>query len=353
MERSKRKGVARVEEKYAGLGEKYRVLVTARMFGRLSSEPLEVLEKGGCELVLNPYAGRRLNEGEMLELIKDVDGAIVGEDDLTARVIEAGNRLRVISKFGVGVDRIDVAFATRKGIIVTNTPGTNKNAVADLAFGLILSLARRIPKAHNLVQTGGWEVVAGVEVWGKILGIVGLGQIGRAVALRARGFNMRILGYDIYVDEAALKENGIEFVPLEELLESSDFVTLHVPLSEGTRNLIGRRELALMKETAYLINTSRGGVVDEDALYEALKGGQVAGAALDVFEREPPLGSKLLGLPNLITTPHMGGHTVEAIREMGMVVAENLVRALHGEKPLFCVNPEVMWRDAKSGRDGG
>lgn len=311
---------------------RYKVLVTPRSLAEAFDEPLRMLEDSGHEVIRNPH-GRPFTEEELRTLIKDVDGIIVGLDAISREVIAAAEKLKVISKYGVGVDNIDLEAARAKGIIVTYTPSSNSEAVADLTMGLLLAAARRIPSADRAVRSGDWRKVVGLAVWKKTIGVVGVGRIGRGVVKRASGFNMKILCCDKVMDSDFAARYGAEYVSLDFLLQQSDFVTLHVPLTDETRGLIGEKELSQMKRTAILINTARGEVVDEDALYQALVGGRIAGAALDVFRNEPPIGSRLLELDNVILTPHIGAHTDEAITEMGCKAVRNLMAVLNGELP--------------------
>jgi len=321
----------------------FNILITARVFGRYSREPFRILEQADCHIVPNPWPGKKLKEKEILSLVGNVDGIICGEDEITEKVIAAAPRLKVISKFGVGVDKIDVAAATRRKIAVCNTPGANSESVADMAFCLMLGAARRITMADRQVRQSLWEPVVGFELWKKTLGIIGLGKIGKAVARRAKGFDMRILAYDVYPDVDFIQKEGIELVTLKELLSRSDFISLHLPATPKTKGLIGAEELALIKPGAILVNTARGDIIDEVALYTALKEGKLAGAGLDVFTQEPPdPSSPILGLPQVVLAPHSGAHTVEAIDRMGIIAAQNLVRVLKGEAPVAIVNPEVL-----------
>lgn len=321
----------------------FNVLITARVFGRYSREPFQILEKADCHIVPNPWPGKKLKEKEMLSLVGNVVGIICGEDEITEKVITAAPRLKVISKFGVGVDKIDVAAATRRKIAVCNTPGANSESVADMAFCLMLGAARRITVADRQVRQSLWEPVVGLELWKKTLGIIGLGKIGKAVARRAKGFDMRILAYDVYPDIDFIQKEGIELVTLKELLSRADFISLHLPATPETKGLIGAEELALIKPGAILVNTARGDIIDEVALYTALKERKLAGAGLDVFAQEPPdPSSPLFELPQVIMAPHSGAHTVEAIDRMGTIAAQNLVRVLKGEAPVAIVNPEVL-----------
>ena len=301
---------------------------------------MRFLRDRGYELVQAPA---NVSEEDLIRLVPGKDALIVGVEKITERVIQAADRLRIICKHGAGVDNIDVAAATRAGIPVTNVPGANSDAVADLAFGLMLAAARSIPRADRAVRAGEWPLLLGTEVWRKTLGIIGTGRIGKQVARRARGFEMQILGYDPHPDPAFAEEIGMTYVPLEELLRRSDFVTIHVPLTHATRGLIGRREIALMKPEAFLFNLSRGSAVDEVALYEALASGRLAGAGLDVFAVEPPgKENPLMQLENVIVTPHMGAYTREAVLAVGMQTVQNIHRVFCGERPLNVVNLEVL-----------
>ncbi len=316
---------------------KFRVVITARSFGQGSDEPLAILRAAGCKVVKNSR-DRPLTSEELAELIRDADAVIVGNDKVDAAAIGAAQRLKVISRYGVGLDNIDLVAASARGIVVTNTPGANDNSVADFAMALILACVRGIPKATGLVKGGEWTRVFGVEVWQKTLGVIGVGRIGRGVVHRAGGFNMKVLCYDVIKEEQWAKTNRVTYACLDEVLQQSDFVTVHVPLLPSTRGLISRRELGMMKPSAYIINTARGGIVDEDALYEALVSGKIAGAALDVLEREPATDSPLVKLDNVLITAHMGGYTRDAVRNMGVMAAQNVVDVLTGAGSRFLVN---------------
>ncbi|RPJ37073.1 MAG: hydroxyacid dehydrogenase [Deltaproteobacteria bacterium] len=309
---------------------KYRVLVTSTSFNKVDPLPRERLVQFGCEIVDNPF-GRPLKEEELIPLLKDVDGIVAGLDEYSRKAILSTNKLKVISRYGVGVDNIDLEAAKERGVLVANTPEVNTQAVADLTFGLILAVCRKIPKAHFSTQKGNWGRLIGRGVYKKTLGIIGLGRIGKAVSERARGFSMEILAHDIKIERAPGETPGIRFVPLDELLAEGDFITLHCDLNPGSKGIIGAEELSLMKKTAYLINTARGGLIDENALYEALRAGKIAGAALDAFQDEPPVNSPLLTLDNIITTPHIGSYTHEALLEMGLIAVDNLIHNLDKE----------------------
>ncbi len=323
--------------------KRYRILVTPlASFGKYSGA-FPYLAEHGCE-VIQPEKPHPLSEEDLLKAIENCDGAIVGLDPVTARVLEGAKCLRVVAKHGVGVDNIDVEAATRLGIVVAYAPGTNDDAVAEFTIGLILALARRIPWAFESLRARHWEKFVGWELRGKVLGVIGTGRIGKKVLEKARGFSMEYLAFDLAEDRDFARQFRVRYVSLEELLSLSDFVTLHVPLTPKTRGLLGERELRLLKPTAFLINTSRGGVVDEGALFRALKEQWFQGAALDVFSLEPPFTSPLLDLPNVLVTPHMGADTIEALNRMDMVSAENVVRVLEGREPLASVNFEDVRR---------
>ena len=325
-----------------------KVLITARAFGRFSREPYEILEQAGCVIAPNPRAGQKLTETQLLPLVPEVNALICGEDEVSARVIEAAKELKVISKFGVGVDKINMDAASAHGIAVCNTPGANSESVADMAFCLMLGIARQLPRTDTEVRQGLWQSIIGCEVFQKTIGIVGLGRVGRAVARRAKGFSMRVLGFDEYPDPQWAEQAGVSLVSLDTLLREADFVSLHLPAAPATRGFIGTDELARMKPTAYLINTARGEVLDEAALWTALRNGKLAGAGLDVFAQEPPeKSSPLLELPNVVLAPHVAAHTVEAINNMGIMSAQNAVKILTGQPSEWILNAALF---AQGGR---
>ena len=320
---------------------KYKILSTSPTFGYYVSEPLEYFKEHGCEVTLVPQ-GSKFSEEELIENMAGLDAAIVGFEKITQPVIRGSKNLKVIAKHGAGVDNIDIRTATSQGIVVISAFGANSDAVADLTFGLFLSLARRIPFADRTVKEGGWPRIIGAQVNEKTVGIIGCGQIGKKVAKRALGFDMRVLAYDVVKDKDFAQKWGISYRSLDEVLAESDFLSVHVPLIDSTRKLIGKRELQLMKKDAFLVNIARGGVVDEEALYQTLKDGKIRGAALDVFLSEPPEGNPLLALDSVIATPHMGAYTTEALRETGMICARGIVDVLKGKRPQNIVNPEVL-----------
>ncbi|MGI5835642.1 MAG: phosphoglycerate dehydrogenase [Chloroflexota bacterium] len=319
---------------------KGRVLITSAVVPQ-DGEIAQRLREAGFEPVFN-YHGRRTTE-EMIRVLDGIDGVIAGTDPFDAEVLANAKRLKVIGRIGVGYDAIDVKAATANGIAVCITPGTNQHAVADFTMGLILQCSRKIMENISVLRSGGWQRFIGHDLNGKTLGIVGLGSIGKEVAKRAKGFGMRILAYDVYQDEAFAREYQINFVPVDQLIRESDYVTLHCFLNEETRHLINATRLAMMKPTAYLINTARGGIVDTEALYQALKEKRIAGAALDVFEQEPlPVDHPLRQLDNAYLASHVAGISDDSIRGMSEMAAENVMRVLQGKQPLQIVNPEVL-----------
>lgn len=272
-----------------------------------------------------------LDEEGLIERIHGCHGLIVrSKTKATRRVIEAGHDLKVIGRAGIGVDNIDVAAATERGIVVFNTPDANATTTAELTIAHLLSLSRHLPQADRSVRQNEWLPTRfiGTELSRKTIGIVGFGTIGRQVAERCLGLKMRVLAYDPYVSEDVMKQAGVEPNDLDALLQGADYVTLHCPVMDNTRNLIDDRRISMMKPGARLINCARGGLVDEDALYVALKDGRLAGAALDVYAQEPPKGSPLLTLDNVVLTPHLGASTEEAQRAVSVQIAEDLIKFL-------------------------
>ena len=302
-----------------------------------NEEALSVLREFTEDLVFNT-TGKPLSEDELIPLLKDCDGYIAGLDEITEKVMTASPRLKVISRYGAGYDRVDVAAAKRHGIKVTNTPGVNAQAVGELAFGLILAATRKIPYLNGETQKGGWIRSTGMELKGKTLGILGLGAIGRVVASCAQGFGMQVLAYDPYINETYCSSHGIEAVSFEELMSRSNVVSLHLPLLDSTYHLIDRKAIERLPQGAILVNASRGGIIDEDAAYEALKSGKLFGLGLDAFETEPPKASKLFELDNVIATPHTGAHTREATEHMADLSIKNLMDVLSGRECPFVIN---------------
>ncbi|SDI61305.1 D-3-phosphoglycerate dehydrogenase [Pseudomonas flavescens] len=312
-----------------------RVVSTSPSFAQYSQEPLALLAEHGIDHVRLPAD---LDEDAFIEQARDAQAAIVAFTPITARVLDALPQLRLVCKHGVGVDNIDVAAARARGVKVCNVPGANRHAVADFTFALLLALARQIPQADRLTRAGQWPRLFGAGVHGKTLGIVGLGNIGREVARRARGFDMPVLAYDPYPAPELAQQLGVEFCTLEALCRRSDFISLHVGLDAGTHHLIDAQALARMKPTAMLINAARGGIVDEQALLATLRAGGLAGAALDAFEQEPPYGSELLGLDNVIATSHIAGYTEQALTTLSLACVENVIRSARGTPLMHVVS---------------
>jgi glyoxylate reductase len=286
---------------------------------------------------------------KLLDGIKDKEGLLsMITDTVDEEVLDRADHLKMIAQFGVGYNNIDIKAATTRGILVSNTPGVLTDATAELAFALILAISRRLVEGDRMTREGRFRCWApmlflGREVTGKTLGVIGMGKIGKAVAQRARCFNMPILYHNrSRMSKSEEKELTAKYVDMKTLLSQADFITLHVPLSDQTRHLIGSQELSLMKPTAYLINTSRGPVVDEQALLETLRNGRIGGAGLDVYENEPALTPGLVELENVILLPHVGSGTLETRFRMANMAAENLIAGLSGKVPPNLVNPEVL-----------
>ena len=322
-----------------------KVLISSNIFSTDDPKLLAIFETAGHEFNFNRYHALR-TEDELIDLLDGVSAAIVGVDPFSPEVFASASDLRVICRTGVGFDEIDVPAATRHGVLVLTTPGLNSNAVADTAMALLLSLVRDVVRNDKNMRMGEWRDPSrqGPEIWNKTMGILGLGSIGKGVARRATGFSMRILACDIVQDTEFAERHGITYVSKERLLAESDFISLHTPLNSETRNIIDAQAIGLMKPTAYLINTSRGGVVDEPALYQALVDRRIAGAGLDVFANEPPVDTPLLELENVVLTPHIAGLSPEATEVVNYASARNVVAVLNGEhpEPGMARNPEVL-----------
>jgi len=311
-----------------------------------SPEGLEQL-KEHAEVDYRP----EITPGELINQIKLFDGLVVrSRTKVTAGVIEAGGKLKVIGRAGVGVDNIDIEKATEKGIIVVNAPHGNTISAAEHAIALLTSLARNIPQASSSVKRGEWKRsdYTGVELNQKVLGVIGVGRIGSEVARRARALGMKIIAYDPYITRDHAEKLGIKTAAFEDLLKQSDFITLHLPLNPSTYHLIGEKELAILKPGVRIVNCARGGLIDEDALCAALQDGRVEGAALDVFEQEPPGSCKLLELANVIVTPHLGALTREAQANVALQVSEQVIRALKGEPIVSAVNVPVLLPETRA-----
>ncbi|HDN59632.1 MAG TPA: hydroxyacid dehydrogenase [Candidatus Marinimicrobia bacterium] len=312
------------------------VLIATRTFGKYSQEPVDFLERHGFTVI-------RAGKEDFYTTLKEVDALIVGIPKITRNMLQ-GSRVKIIAKHGVGVDNIDVKAATEFGIPVTITYGANSSAVAELVIAFIFALSRRLISTHKEVfEKKSWPNITGIELQNKVLGLLGFGAIAREVSKRACCLGMKVIAHDPYVEDEVIRKSSVEPVEFIELFKTADFVSIHIPLNSGTKNLVGERELNSMKESAFLINTSRGGIVDEIVLGHALKEHWIAGAAVDVFEEEPPNScSSLFECENLITTSHIGAHTVEAVYRMNMMAAQAVVDFFEGREPFLVVNKEAL-----------
>lgn len=313
------------------------VLVLSRKFREQSDFAREFLEARGCTLAERSF-DYPVTEETLVEIIKDVDGLITGLEQITPRVFAAANRLKAVSAGGVGYDHINVEEANKRGIAVCICAGCNNYSVSELVFGMMVGLARNIYPADRALRQGEWMRYLGYDLWGKTLGIVGLGRVGKAVALLGRAFGMRLLANDIEWDITFANEHGISYVPFERILDEADFITMHVPLTPQTHNMIDENAIGRMKRTAYLINAARGPVVKESALVDALTQRRIAGAALDVFEVEPHPNNPYIGLDNVILTPHIGGSTQEAFDRAFYLALVNVSNVINGLPPHCQVN---------------
>ncbi len=320
----------------------WNVLITARVFNTVGQPALELLRHHGCKIIF-PETSGPLRLADLVPRLQGIDATLCSPDQYNAEALSSpsASNLKVISRWGVGYDSIDIAEATRQGIVVAYTPGMLNEAVADWTWALLLGIARRVPYGHNSVARGQWENFWGHDVHGKTLGIVGCGRIGQAVARRAAGFDMRVLGYD----RVQCKEKtNIEFVSFDELLAQSDFVSIHAALTPENRGLIGEAQLRRMKSSSYLINTARGPLVNDEALTRALKEGWIAGAALDVFTTEPlPMDNPLrtVTTPNLLLAPHQASFARETAERVSLAAAQAIVDLMQGQKPRWVVDDSV------------
>lgn len=304
-----------------------KVLVTPRSFGKANPELFDRLRDAGLEVVRNETGGI-LDEAAMKTLLAPCEGVILGVDPMNAEVLTAAPKLRAIAKYGVGLDNIDLAACETRGIRVSRTLGANSDAVADYAFALMLAVARRVAHIDRRCRERDWSKITSIDVHGKTLGIIGLGAIGRRVARRARGFDMRVLASDSVWDEDFAVAEGIERADADRICRECDFITLHCLLNDETRNIINARRLGAMKKTAILVNTARGGLVDEAALLTALREGRIYGAGLDVFAQEPPADADWYTLDNVIMGSHCSSSTAGAVALMGTMAVDNLLRDL-------------------------
>jgi D-3-phosphoglycerate dehydrogenase len=303
-----------------------KVVISSRSFGKINSGSIDVVKDAGFEVVVNPH-NKKLGEDELIELIHDADGLIAGTEEITEKVLKEAKMLKVISRYGVGLDNVDIKAAEKYGIKVYNTPNAPSKAVAELTLGLIFDLKRKISKSNLRATDGKWNPQLGTSLFGNIVGIVGLGRIGKEVIKLLEPFGVSVLAYEINPDNDFVKSHEISLTTLENIFLQSDVILLHLPLTEATRNIVGQRELSLMKNTAILVNTARGGLIDEDSLIRALEAESIEGVALDVFDQEPYRG-RLLDFDRALLTPHIGSYTKETRMTMEMESVENVIIAL-------------------------
>jgi D-3-phosphoglycerate dehydrogenase len=322
---------------------KFTVLVETRPFCAFNTAPMNKLQKSGMRII--DLRGAGIEDVGFINALKQTDALLCGNDlYVNEDLFDLAPKVKVIAKLGAGLDTVDIDAASRHGAIVFHTPGANNQAVADHTFALILSLARKIPYCDRSLREKRWEhtKIMGVDIWQKTIGIIGLGAIGRCVALRAKGFEMKVVAYDPYWPAEFAAQEGIEQLPLDELLKIADIVTIHAPLTPENKGLINARAFKLMKSTALLINAARGAIVAESELYRALKNGEIGGAGLDVFEQEPPTESALLELDNVVLSPHTAAFTHEALDSMSMGIVDQLIDYYQGKRPAHLLNPEVF-----------
>jgi len=304
----------------------WKILSCSRLFGKIAKEPALLLRRPDFLFLENPFQGKTLKEKQIISLGSKANILIIGTERVSRKVIENLKDLKLIAVHGVGVDNIDLVAATERKVFVTNAPGANTEAVADLTFALLLGVARKVISAHQMVAKNNWG------------GLIGFGNIGKAIAMRAKGFDLKVLAYDPYIDPKQAEKFSVTLSSLEEVLAKSDFISLHAALNKKTHKLIGKEQLALMKRTAILINTARGGLIDTKALIECLEKKEVAGVGLDVFDPEPPDGEVFKNLDNVLLSPHTGGFTYEALERVGMIVVKNILEAYNGNRPPNLVN---------------
>ena len=309
------------------------ILVTPTSYGKDEPRLRTELEAAVGKVIYNP-TGRPLSSAALCELLPGCDGFIAGLDAIDRAAIEAADRLKVIARYGAGIDRIDLDAARERGIVVTNTPNANTVSVAELAIGLMLALARSIPAADAATKAGQWPRLNGVALEGKVVGLIGLGAIGRQVARRLQGWDCRVIAHDPAADVAFAASHGVALASPDEVIAQADFLSLHVPALPATRGMVNAAFLGKIKPGAFLVNTARGELIDEEALAAALSSGRLAGAALDAFSSEPPdPASPLLAAPNVIATPHTGAHTDSATNAMGWGALNDCLAVLRGDTP--------------------
>jgi len=304
-----------------------RILVTPRSFGKTDPTAFKLLEDAGFEVIKNETGGI-LDEQQLSQLLHNCDGVILGVDPLNAHVLQNAPLLKAVAKYGVGIDNIDLDACAARDITVTRTVGANADAVADYAFALMLAVARKVVQIDAKCRASYWGKTTTLDVYGKTLGLVGLGAIARGVAARAKGFGMKAIAYDVHWDDAYAKAEGITKVNLNDMYTQADFISLHVPLTPETHGLIGAAEIEMMKPTVVIINTARGGIIDENALLSALQNGRIYGAGIDAFEQEPPENPAWFALDNIVIGSHCGASTMGATEQMGQMAARNIIESL-------------------------
>lgn len=330
--------------KFGGIDLK-RVLINTRTFGKYSKDPIALLEEAGFEII-------NADGKDITPYLREADALIVGMTPITGDMLRE-SKIKIVSKHGVGLDNIDVVTATELGIPITITRGANTTSVAELALTFILALARKVVYAHcDVIYKRSWPNIIGMELENKVLGLLGFGAIARNLSKKAKCLSMTVIAHDPFVSDDEIAEQGVTPVNFKTLIDKSDFLSIHVPLTEDTENLITEKELKCMKSTSFLINTARGSIVNEKALARALKENWIAGAALDVFSKEPlDFSSPLLECDNIIVTPHIGAHTKEAIYKMNIMAAQAVIDFFEGRIPLNVVNKEVLKNKSLEGYD--
>lgn len=316
-----------------------KILVSASHFDTLCKDAWELLEKNGHEVIYDKTRSfPAYSFEELKDIIGDIDAAIIGMDKYTEEVFEIAPKLKAVAKFGVGVDNIDLVAAKKHGVKALNAPGQNSNAVAELTVCYILDMLRKVIPIHEELKEGNWPRWIGSELRGKTVGLVGFGAIARLVAKKLQGFDVQIKAYDLFMNQKLADELGVKACSLDEIIETSDVVSLHIPVSDDTYHMFNTEMFMRMKKGSYLVNAARGGLVDLDDLTKALGEGQLAGAALDAFEMEPlPKGMEIFNY-NVVCTPHIGAESFEAYRDVSLCVSKDIIRVLAGEEPEHCVN---------------
>ena len=323
--------------------DKFNILIEAKPFCIFNNAPMEQLTNEGFDII--DMRGADGDNPDFLKALQSVHALICGNElHINEEVLKNGSNLKIIIKIGTGLDNIDITAATKHNVLICNTPGKNKQAVADHTFALILGMARKIVHCDQSLRENRWEhsEIMCQEIWQKTLGIIGLGAIGKNVALRAKGFQMKVVGYDPAWPNEFAKEQNIERLTIDRLLEVSDIISLHVPLNQETKGMIDKKAFNMMKPNAFLINTARGAIIKESDLYDALKNRVIAGAGLDVFENEPPTDSPLLELDNVILSPHTASFTYTSINEMSIAAVNQIIEFCNGIRPIYSLNLETF-----------